>query len=630
MRRSTSIRKLTLLILLVLGGALALLHHHPIRVPATEEEAAGTPLNRRESADLLLLIDSEVVAASGSKPSFDEQDLSYGWINLADQEVGSFAVLGPGELQLDALRGRRVVVVTRSAVRASELWLPQLKLFVADGGVLVVERPTSRWELLTGLEVEAGASRPLKELTGLRLANVQEMTGMPWVTTHVPLRVVRGDVEVLAEAVGQPVITRRPLGRGQVIALGFDAGRQITALQQGTAKVGTRDVEDRYPGLLRPGLRTEDLVADSRLLAATVPYADLFERFLLTLLEGATPLPRWWLFPDSSSGAFLMTHDEGGMGDRAFWAAQIEQEQEVPATWFLAQGPHLTPAGMERLSPKPGRGATVGLTYDLGPAADALDEPTQVFGLTVLRRQLPLLEQADWLQSLASRPLRYSRTRDLRWGPGYAQPFAALAAAGIRIDSSYGPASGRGQGYLFGTGLPFLVLDSRGLPFDGLRELPVVVSFEGRKLAREVLERLLRESAETYHQAVTCRVSEAAYATDPDVEHYRLWRSGLTSARRLGLWVTDLASYDQFLTTRRAGSLSSTFDGTMLMVTAKAAGDRQTLALPAQWAGRPAGPVEIGSLPATPRRLAAPGGDLLLLNLPRGTSTVLIEYLGAP
>jgi len=66
------------------------------------------------------------------------------------------------------------------------------------------------------------------------------------------------------------------------------------------------------------------------------------------------------------------------------------------------------------------------------------------------------------------------------------------------------------------------------------------------------------------------------------------------------------------------------------MVTATAAGDRQTLALPAQWAGRPAGPVEIGSLPVTPRRLAAPGGDLLLLNLPRGTSTVLIEYLGAP
>ncbi|MBM4319005.1 MAG: hypothetical protein FJ125_03380, partial [Deltaproteobacteria bacterium] len=276
MKRSAGVRRLLLLTALLLLGGLWLLHTNPVRYRTSKKGAAGSGINLRETADLLLLVDTEVVAASGRNGSFDELDLSYAWVNLAEQEIGRFAVMGTGDIRLNALDGRRVVVVTRSAMRSAELWLPQLKLFVEDGGVLVLERPTSRWDFIAGVEVVGSAPRPFAELHGLRMGDVRELPSMPWRTQMQSLKVVRSDVEVLAEAEGMPVVVRRTLGQGTVIVLALDVGRQITSLQQGTPVPGSLKVEDRYPQLLRQGLYTDDLVADPRLLTANVPYADVF------------------------------------------------------------------------------------------------------------------------------------------------------------------------------------------------------------------------------------------------------------------------------------------------------------------------------------------------------------------
>jgi hypothetical protein len=458
---------------------------------------------------------------------------------------------------------------------------------------------------------------------------VRELPGMPWLTRRVPLRPTRPEVEVLAEAGGAPVVISRRLGRGTVVTLAFDAGRQICALQQGVAGPDSLTVEDRYPNLLRPGLHSDDLVADARLLAASVPYADVFERFLLSLIEQAAPLPRWWMFPDAAVGAYFVTHDENGFGDASAWVAAAERAQQLPATWFVARSEALTPKGIEQLLVDRERVA-LGLSWNLQQGKEGAYRPSGLLGFTPWLWQQTLSDQADWFSKLTNRPVHFSRSFGAGWSDSWALPPEAMAAEGVRLDSSYGPTAGRGQGYLNGTGLPFTLLDSRGLPLTGLREQPFLVSWEGRKGAGETLTRLLQASAETYHQAVTVRLSPAAYREEPDVELYRLWRQGWNEAKRLGLWSADFRTWIAFLDARRTGGLTSTFDGTMMLIEARAQVDGQTLALPAQWAGRPAGPVTLDSVAASPKRLNAVGGDVLLLPLRKGTHSVVIEYMEGP
>ena len=62
----------------------------------------------------------------------------------------------------------------------------------------------------------------------------------------------------------------------------------------------------------------------------------------------------------------------------------------------------------------------------------------------------------------------------------------------------------------------------------------------------------------------------------------------------------------------------------------QAVAEGQTLALPAQWAGRPAGPVTMDGSEAHPIRLRGVGGDLLLLPMERGSHSVAIEYVELP
>lgn len=630
MRRSTGARRLMLLLLVLALGGLWYFHLHPLRFQASEDAVAGKAVSLRESADLLLLIDHEVVAAAGRAHSFQQLDLSYGWLNLAEQEVGRFAVVGPGDIRLNALDGRRVVVVTRSAMRAAELWLPQLKLFVEDGGVLVLERPTSRWDFIAGVEVVGNDGQPLRELTGLRMSEVRELTSMPWHTEMQPLKVVRSDVEVLAEAGGQPVIVRRMLGQGAVIVLALDVGRQITALQQGTPAAGSLALEERYPRLLQPGLHTDDMVADARMLTASVPYADVFEHFIMALIDQVAPLPRWWAFPEAAPGAYLSTQDEGGMGDRAGWMAEAEREQGLAGTCFIAMSTRLSPLGMERFAPPTGGGCALGLSWNLSAAERGLYRRSGFWRFQPIRQQLSLQDQAEWFTRLTERRVLFSRTYGLEWESGWTAPFHKLAAAGVTLDSSYGPAGTRGQGYLFGTGLPFRVLDASGMPLGELRELPFHASFEGRHLARETLERLLLQSAEIYHEPIVSRLSPAGFAAEPDVELYRMWKDSFATARKLGLWITDMQQYQGFISARLEGVLSSTFRNGMLLATAQAVAEGQTLALPAQWSGRPAGPVTVDGSEAHPIRLRAVGGDLLLLPLKRGTHSVALEYVELP
>ncbi len=629
MKQTNWMRRGGFLALVLALGALRAMDLHPLLLPDDEQEQAGSPQTVRQAADLLLLIDNEVVAAAGKRNDFDAADWSYGWLGLADQELGRYALLGPGELQVNALDGRRVVVVTSSAIRAAELWLPQLKLFVEDGGLLVLERPTSRWDLLSGVEVASHHESPLHDLTGIRMGQVDDLPGIPWQTSVQHLKLVRPDVEVLAETEGQPVVLRRPLGKGAVLVLGLDVGRQIVALQQGRPEPGERQVVDRFPRVLGAGLHSDDLVADARLLSSTVPYADVFERFVMALIDETAPLPRWWSFPDAAPGAFLLSHDEAGLGDRAAWMPAAEAERGLLGTCFLSQGPGLSPLGLERFRSAEGAGCTLGLAWNLEPGEEGLYEELGLWRVRPLRRRVTLQRQVEWFHALTGEAPVAHRSLHQRWTSSWMGPFRKMAKAGLQIDSSLGPADARTQGYLFGTGLPFTLIDSNGMPLP-LRELPFVIAGAQGPDSRQALERLLSESQELYHQAVTLALSPADFRAQPTVELYQLWKQAFELAQRSGHWVTHLPELDAFFSSRREGALSSDFADGRLSVTCQAVAAGQTLALPARWRGRPSTDLRVDGEAVRPVQLRGVGGDLLLLPLQRGAHVVEARYSEMP
>ncbi len=627
-----SIRIRRLLLVLALAGLVVLrwLDLQPIVLGAGDAERPGKAVFLRQTADVLLLVDAEVVSASGRSEFPQDTDWSYGWLNLADQELGRVAVAGPGEIQGGALEGRRVVVVTGSAIRATELWLPQLKLFVEDGGLLVLERPTNRWDLLSGVEVDTRKPYPLRDLTGIHMAQVLDLPGMPWQTDALPLRVVRSDVEVLAESEGQPMVVRRPMGKGWVLVLALDVGRQIVSLQQGTPVGGSTQIVDRHPRVLRPGLHSDDLVSDARLLGSMVPYADVFERFIMSLLDDCEPLPRWWLFPYEAPGAFLMTHDEGGLGERAAWMAAEEIEQGLASTCFVAMGPWLGPAGLKRFASEPGRGcAAMGLAWHLGSDDEDHAEALGFWRIEPLRRRRSLEREADWFEQLTGHRPQLQRINGLRWEKDWLAPLRKMAAAGITTDSSLGPESQSTQGYLFGTGLPYQVIDSNGLPLP-IVELPFVLGSGAGPQARRTLRTLLDQSEEHYHQAITVRLSPDEFHKQPSVGTYRLWKEAYDLARRKHHWITDVATFGHFLRARRESVLTSTFQAGVLEVTAQAVAEGQAIALPAQWRRYAAHGVRVDGKAVEARRLRGVGGDLLLVRLARGTHVLRAEYTELP
>jgi hypothetical protein len=627
---SVAVRRVVLLLLLGLMGTLRWFDVHPVVVEAEDSLERGWPFSDTDPSDVLLLVDQEVVSQAAKGGRFDWADWSWGWANLLEQEVGRFAVNVPGEIRLGALDGRRVLVVTRSATAASELWLPRLRTFVDDGGVLIVERPSNRWAPLTGVQSGRG-SDPVVSLTKLPESvapeHAAELEQMPWLTKPLHYRpTATTPLRVLVEADGLPVIVMRRSGKGSVITIGFDVGRQVTALQQGTPDQGSSfALTNRYTDVLSGHLEANDLVADRRLLGATIPFADQFERLIMATLHTGVPLPRWWLYPNAAPGAYLCTHDEERMGDAAAWMADAEAEWGFTSTFFVIPDSELTSAGIGRMSRT---GQPVGLHQHSGLHDEwGYDGPHHKLGVGRVRpgiRPWSYAEQADWVGRLVGAPPKLNRNHYLLWDAEWSLPFRKMAGAGIRLDSTYGP-DVRTRGYLFATGLPFFALDRNGHPLP-VRELPFLTAEDLGGADRAFHFKLLRESAERYHTAVTTLFHPNVFRWRPKRALYELWRDDFEEAKRLGLWITDMGELLRFIEARRVAPLTSTFDGGLLVVTADAGMEGMTLALPSQWEGSAAGPVTVDGKPVQITRMPQLGGDLLLIPLESGSRTIVVDY----
>lgn len=570
---------------------------------------SGQPFRADHPGDALVVVSERALRHAAEGGDFSQTLWSHAWAGLLEQELGAPSVVDLEDLSPGRLGQARLVVFTRSATRrepAAEV-LSAVGEALEDGAAVLLEMPSDAWSELSGVVLSPEPVNPtgsfwrgqlleFQELPGTLQAapagsSLRELLEMPVFTWLAQCLRLQPSVRALGRLSGQPLLYVRPRGRGLVLTLGFDLACQVHALQQGVPG-GPGFAVPEARGLV-PGLsESQDLVLDSGLLDNRVPYADLLEGWIVAMAEQATgPLPGWWRFPFEQDGVAVLSHDEEGRGREAFGELEALQARlGIPSTVFALAGrdlPERWPEGAQDLE----------LHWNSFLAGDfpPYERPD-------------LRAQVARLQAVRGTPPRLNRTHFLAWGREYTEPFRQMAAAGLELDSTYGP--NRGRGYLFGTGLPFRVLDQDGMPLP-LWEWPFVSQEDWAGANLEFLSGLLDDSTRAWHQApVLLLHPHRLVATE---EGRRLVEAFVHRARQRRHRLTTMLEYHDFLRMRAQARMQSRMRGEVLEAELFAPGPGLAVHLPATLKE-----VRVDGRPARTRWIRLYDRPRLLVEIPPG------------
>lgn len=627
---------------LVLVGVGYWLHEHPIRL-GTEGSptASGEERTGQEQGDVLLLLPSPTPGHLAE--SLETLDYAAYWLNIVGQEFGPARVVALDQLAPPSFDRVGLLIVPRSVAR--EMTAGQVAIveqFVEEGGHVVVELPMAAWQPLVGVVGEPSQTRASRRITAFDGAVVRGdlrddviQSPLPTVLSPVAMADVTGldGAEVLMEVDGLPGFVRYSLGEGQIYVLYFELARAVASLEQG---LPSADWEVARPSVPLPEgfTRTSALVADGRQRRASMPSADLLERQVLAVVTATRPTPRVWRFPGGRSAALVMTHSAVPDWESGRYMLDWERDAEVGSTLFVdATALGQLPAG---------DAADVGLLLVPPTLESAPVQPVGVLGFHPMERPLSLTQQMEALARFGDGALTLARMTDGLWDPQFGRSFEELAGLGVDVDSSYGPAfaptdTEAGDGYAFGTGLPYRPIDRNGLLFP-LWEVPVVLQ-DGESLAPEWAENLLERAGRAYHEAIVADWRTGTMIDAPRAGVVSTWRRLFEIAAEDDYWVTDLETFVRFWELRNEVRLRSEFNP----------GERRL----SVWAETAALPVETGEA-LTPalafesryedrpiERITRNGEDvpfvelgrsadgvLSIYALPAGTSRVEITYQG--
>ncbi len=522
------------------------LHNAPIFLDGTHVSNEGTEITREAGADVVIVIDYDAIRNSG--PGFEERDWSATWINMIEQEIGPVTIATPSSLSQSSLSAARIVILTSSVTAdVNNTLLETLRPWVLSGNLLVVDQPQGRLREIFSANGRAGKRRGqhVSFARDLEAPYQQQIQQMPLSTSYVGSTAPRDGATTLLAIDGAPVIYAATIGQGTVITVDFNLGEQLVALQQGrpTNKYNVRS-EAKTP-------RTEDLVLDKKMIGQPVPFADLLERyFVYGIMMRYAPLPTFWAFPDGANGSVILLHEDTELGDGGGWMLEYEANFNAVSTLLTSVDSGLTSEGADAMNKK---GGEVGLLWRLDDSPAELREPVGIGAFKPAAKPVDLESQLKTLKAVL--PIGY--VRSLRtaggwWSEQWAAPFEAMASNGIRVDASY--AVPTASGFAFGTGLPFLVFNTDGIPL-GVRELPVVIP--AQPVQGPEFEELLQISADGHHQALTVSIDPALFADFPDAERFERWLAMFESVKNTNHQLTSIARFDAFQRSRRASTIKS-------------------------------------------------------------------------
>jgi hypothetical protein len=564
------------LIGLIMGGLW--LNRHPMTFDADDEVMSGELPPSVGGGEVLLV----APAPSGEDAKgFLDLDFGYAWYNALAQEVGPFRLRAPSAISLEELDGVQLIVIPASAARALDLsQIDVIQMFIKRGGSAIVEMPGPQWSGITGIGAALQSGRIGKRITGAAGSALQNDFNAHLLEAPLYTRMLRMDtvdladlqpVDVLMEIDGVPAHLHRKLGEGHVFLLAFDFGMAVTSLQQGIPgddfsipPLSSATEQEANAPLTIP----ERLVENPKLHQATAPYADLLERHVLYAPLRHQPIARMWLFPETMMGALAMTHEDGGIGDRATFMARYEQERGWPSTYFISPiDDGMSNTALDALR---AQGVSLGLTWHR-TAEDAIHKPGGLGRFHPYRTRLNLADQRARLEGWAGQRIHAVRAHNQRWDRDYTLTWRKMAAGGAFIDSTYGPGDTNSFGYLFGTGLPFLPIDRNSLPLP-IFEIPYVLS-DTAGLGpddRSVLIRLIKESRAGFHQLLTIDIDADAMVRHPRVHTMETWMQAFELAQTERHWITTLPEFMLFYEGRRRAQLRSKFEPSTRTLTVRA------------------------------------------------------------
>lgn len=544
--------------IVVMAFVTAYFDANPVFVPSEEPISLGVPLTVEAAGDVLLVVDYGKFPAEPE--NFDDMDFSLAWYNTLQQEIGPVTVVDAAHFTQLNLSKFRIVIITRSAA-GNVTWTPKLEGFVNTGNVLVLEMPSGDVRAKFSADGKSGARDP-QRITRIEGLSDEYMEVLKEVPLHTRLIGSTNysrmeDTETLMTIDAIPVVYRRKFGKGWAITFDFDYGMLLTSIQQGRPSDNFRIRNHRGTD----DIETSDLTLSESLITSIAPAADILERFVVYgVLDPCYPIVGLWPFyggkQGAFDGAFIVTHDERGLGDSASWMAEYEKTFEGRSTYFVQTEGAITGPGLTVLTEL---GVDVGLTWDREQGSYLGAFKAVGFGpIEPMVKGMSLQEQVERLKKrYEGEPLRIlsTRTRDHLWDRDWALPFRVMAAANLRADASYAPPPGV-VGFPFGTGLPFTPLDQNGLVFN-LQEFPSVLVAQGSKEEQDKLQNLLERSQKTDHQALGVSFSPSAFRDNPSASLYVTWRNTYGLALSHNHWITSVSKFLRFNLARQDSTLGS-------------------------------------------------------------------------
>lgn len=530
---------------------LGLLDRYPIELRAGDVELPGQPNHLTGNGDVLVVLSEATILDATSAGRFEG---SWAWADLCRQEIGPCATVDLDDLTAERLQQHRVAILTRSAASDPRIdaWVTDLEAFLSGGRLLAVELPTGALRTTFAADGNGGWRTPnqITAVEGVDDDVAATLMQSPLLTRFMGSTSPLENATTLMAMDGAPVIYARPQAGGHVVVFDFDVGAQIRALQQGVPSAGNR-VRPRQAG---EAPTTFDLVATSRLMNATVPYADLLERYVVHVALGdRIPLFSLWPYPEGRPAALITSHASHSLAGRPLWMSIHERALNARSSSFLLPPPGMgVPAAVAEDPDYIGHAA---LLWSLDPDQSGLFRGWGALGIEPVRRPLSLVGQLERLETALGddASIRSVRTQHGRWTDEYTQAYRIMDAVEFRNSSTYGPQPGSAAGYLFGTCQPFTPLDDTGMPFR-LQETPVCfldpTTEEERALLTTSLANALAGS-----WAVHVLTSSDRFLASPDMDAFDAWRDALEYAQRHEMWIGGAGELSRFWRQRGAAEL---------------------------------------------------------------------------
>ncbi len=499
---------------------------------------------------------------------------------LNAEGVKDYEVRPLADLDGALLTGRRAVLLGEATPNAAHI--AALDNFVSGGGGLIAMRPVAGLDPILGVTQQTGTtSEGYLRITDPTLGAGLYADTMQFHGTagHYALA---GATEVArlytdrATATSYPAVTLHTYGAGKAALFAYDLARSVVLTRQGNPANANVDADG--DGVFR----TIDLFFGWIDLERTsVPQADLQQRLLVRLLEGALaqPLPRLWYFPKAAPTVHVATADAHANPD-SYYQTEIDALEQHGATGTF----YLSPASSPSTANVEGWRAR---GFDFGP------HPNVDCGY-----ECGFDNALSWLNTTYGITARTARTHQVRWS-GWADAAAVEARKGIAMDFNFyqwGPwltaSDGRALGYLTGGGQPLRFADAAGTILPVYQQHTALVDEElapGIGLAGLTLDQALAASRKVidasvggYHTPIATQ-----YHVDyfyPDVS---TWGLGTVDyALQQGALSLHSDSWLTFVQQRAATTIANTsWASNTLSFDVSAGGPDQTLLIPVQFGG---------------------------------------------